>query len=423
MTEYADEFVWLAFFDADEFLRLEQDATVPEFLARFPQADAVAVNWCNYGSSSHYLKPKIPPVAAYTWHGKSSQPINRHVKCFVRPQKVGPDWRNVHCFDTAPERTLLANGAVAVWGETRGIIVGEPDWSVARLMHYQCRSMEHFLERLRKRPDVRIHENLWRGYDVHEVQDETPLRLLPALQARLAAMARGPDQHPVTDLIFDIGISEGNDTEFYLAKGFRVVGVEADAEVYYALCARFKAEIAAGRLVIHNAAAGARPGEIVEFFHHAQHQGLSGLQNSRAEFAPGSFRSYHVLTIDWATLTAKHGVPHYAKIDIEGAEGAFSSGAGGQPLPDFCSVECHTLAPVQALYELGYRWFKLVDQNPEGGFALPETQREGQSIVGQNFVHASGPFGRDLPGDWVDFGGFSALWQAARPLSHRTWFD
>ena len=107
MTEYADEFVWLAFFDADEFLRLEQDATVPEFLARFPQADAVAVNWCNYGSSSHYLKPKIPPVAAYTWHGKSSQPINRHVKCFVRPQKVGPDWRNVHCFDTAPERTLL----------------------------------------------------------------------------------------------------------------------------------------------------------------------------------------------------------------------------------------------------------------------------------------------------------------------------
>ena len=82
---------------------------------------------------------------------------------------------------------------MAVWGETRGIIVGEPDWSVARLMHYQCRSMEHFLERLRKRPDVRIHENLWRGFDVARGTGRgLPLRLLPALQARLGGYGARP---------------------------------------------------------------------------------------------------------------------------------------------------------------------------------------------------------------------------------------
>ncbi len=31
-----------------------------------------------------------------------------------------------------------------------------------------------------------------------------------------------------TKLIFDIGTSEGNDTDFYLRKGFDVVSVEAD---------------------------------------------------------------------------------------------------------------------------------------------------------------------------------------------------
>jgi hypothetical protein len=52
----------------------------------------------------------------------------------------------------------------------------------------------------------------------------------------------------MTELIYDIGMHEGEDSKFYLLKGFRVVAVEADC----ALC-----EGAAARLV--SSAATAMP--------------------------------------------------------------------------------------------------------------------------------------------------------------------
>jgi FkbM family methyltransferase len=206
-------------------------------------------------------------------------------------------------------------------------------------MHYQCRSMEHFIERLKLRPQFQNQPGLWEGYNVNQIQDTAPLHLVERVRTQLASFARGPSPGFGADVIFDIGMSEGNDTAFYLAKGFRVVGVEPDVQTYYALLERFAPEIEAGRLVIHNLAADARYGEIVEFFHHERHQGVSGLSHGRAEFALG-YKSYHVMTIDWATLIAQHGVPHYAKIDIEGNERAFLKGAAGSfPLPLYISIE------------------------------------------------------------------------------------
>ena len=34
------------------------------------------------------------------------------------------------------------------------------------------------------------------------------------------------------DLIYDVGFHRGEDTEFYLAKGFKVVAIEAHPELY-----------------------------------------------------------------------------------------------------------------------------------------------------------------------------------------------
>jgi FkbM family methyltransferase len=422
LAEYSGEFEWLAFFDADEFLRLERDASIAGFLARFADADAVAVNWCNYGSSGHYLKPDALPVEAYTWHGNEREVVNRHVKSLVRPGRVGGRWLNVHSFDVDPERYAMSDGAQATWSATPGIIDRDPDWSVARLMHYQCRSMEHFLERLRKRPELRGQRNLWEAYDVRQVCDEAPGRLAPRVRARMAAYARpAPARH--RNLIFDIGMSEGNDTAFYLAKGFAVVGVEPDVQAYLALRERFDSAISSGRLKIYNFAAAQSHGEMVEFFHHEQHQGISGLSCGRPEFVPGSYRRYPVLTINWAALVAAHGVPHYMKVDIEGHEVAFLRGlAGGRGGPEYLSVECYRLEVVEMLYELGYRRFKLVDQAPES-FRLPAPQREGDEIAWTQWHHASGPFGRDLTGEWLDFEAFKAAWQAARPAQAVSWFD
>ena len=223
-------------------------------------------------------------------------------------------------------------------------------------------------------------------------------------------------------LVFDIGMAEGDDTALYLAKGFRVVGLEPDVKTYYGLCERFAAEIKDGRLTVLNYAAGRETGQIVEFFHNDRHPRLSGFSAGRPEFASG-FTSYHVVTIGWAELVAEYGVPHYAKIDIEGVEVAFLAGAEGAVLPAYISVECHDLGPAEALYRLGYRRFQLSDQNPPGGYAWPDPPREGCRAKDVDVNYTSGPFGAELPPDWLDFRAFCAAWHAAKAQGKATWYD
>jgi hypothetical protein len=290
LTTYKTEFAWLAFFDADEFLSLRQDQDVHAFLARFPHADEVAVNWCNYGSSGHVLKPVVPPPLAYTRHGGAHRHINRHVKCFVRPEAVGPHWRGVHCFDVPPARAVLANGAPLVWGETEGIIDADPDWSVAKLMHYQCRSMEHFIERLKKRPQFQSIPNLWGSYDVRDEEDAAPLALGARLEAEMARLIAAPPP-VVADLVFLVLGASESEIVATLGAGSRVVVVEPDVRRYYALAERFGAEMAAGRLALENYVPGPTPGGITLF--------------SPEDGA----RPYHVVSIDWAQLVERHGLP------------------------------------------------------------------------------------------------------------------
>ena len=52
------------------------------------------------------------------------------------------------------------------------------------------------------------------------------------------------------DLVFDVGLHKGEDTEFYLEKGFRVVAFEADPDLAAHCRERFAAQLREGRLVI-----------------------------------------------------------------------------------------------------------------------------------------------------------------------------
>ena len=55
-------------------------------------------------------------------------------------------------------------------------------------------------------------------------------------------------------LIFDLGMNDGSDTAFYLAKGFSVVGVDAAEDLCGPVRDKYQAEIDAGRLAIENVA-------------------------------------------------------------------------------------------------------------------------------------------------------------------------
>ena len=239
------------------------------------------------------------------------------------------------------------------------------------------------------------------------------------------AASAGNQEQNFQGLVMDIGVSEGNDTAYYLSKGFRVVAVEADPDACRALRTRFAREISSGALVLLHFAASAAFGDYVTLFVHNRAQGVSSIYK-RPDVDPAGYSEHQVMTIDWRTLRAQAGVPRYLKIDIERQEERFLAGmAGDTELPEFISVEAYELRPCEMLCEMGYRRFRLVDQNPPGGLQLPTRQFEGLTVASADFRHASGPFGLDIfgEGNWLDFQRFEKAWEAARPEMARTWFD
>ena len=193
LTRYGTEFEWMAFIDADEFLSTENNESLPDFLGSFSDAHAVAVNWCNYGSNGHALHPTIPVVEAFTRHSPSTLPINRHVKSIVRCAKFRSKVWNVHYFDVDDDYYVDSIGRKIEWWPTRGIGANAPDWFAAKVMHFQCRSMEHFVDRLKLRPDVPATTEKWREYDRNDVEDVHFRPLLGTFHRHYAAIGREID--------------------------------------------------------------------------------------------------------------------------------------------------------------------------------------------------------------------------------------
>ena len=232
-------------------------------------------------------------------------------------------------------------------------------------------------------------------------------------------------QNKYEGLIMDLGVSDGNDTAYYLTKGFQVIAVEADPIMCKHLRERFASEIASGSLRLINCAASNSFGEIIPIFAYKTHQGISGME--KRPDAGEDYEQFDVMTVDWITLQAQLGVPRYVKIDIEGNEEPFLSGMlqSAAAIPEFISVECYKFRPLELLRDLGYRRFKIVDQNPEGGFTLPIKQFEGKSIQKADFLHSSGPFGLDIfsSGEWLDWEQCIGAWGVAAQRMNTTWFD
>ena len=180
-------------------------------------------------------------------------------------------------------------------------------------------------------------------------------------------------------------------------------------------------------LIVLNNAVGRTYGDTVDIYAHKQHQRVSG--RTKRPDGPDDYVTYRVPTIDWRTLAAQAGVPRYLKMDVGGSEAAFleSMLAQAEPgrLPEFMSVECYTLDIVERLHSLGYRRFAMVDQNPRGGFRLPERQVEGLAVTSADFTQCSGPFGLDvfMEKGWTDVDAVRRNWTNLAQTMNRTWYD
>ena len=206
-------------------------------------------------------------------------------------------------------------------------------------------------------------------------------------------------------LIFDLGMNNGDDTGYYLGKGFDVVALEANPSLCRRATERFGAEIAAGKLAVVNAAIWDKSGEVT--FHvnldndhwSSIETGWAGRDNSRIE-------AITVKSLTLGDLFAHYGVPYYLKIDVEGVDLAVLEQLETlTPLPARISVEdCRFgFQYLDILARSGYDGFKLLDQS-----TVPSLMDETR---GQPFPKgASGPLGDDITGDWLPHAATVALY-------------
>jgi FkbM family methyltransferase len=218
--------------------------------------------------------------------------------------------------------------------------------------------------------------------------------------------------------IFDLGLHEGWDTDFYLRKGFRVVAVEASPQFVDAVKARFGREIAAGQLVIVRKAIAERAGATIPFFVRTDKDGWSSIRRDVAERDGVASTRIEIETVTIAQLFSEFGVPYYLKCDIEGADNLLLSQIVNEDMkPCFISVEGESAGDeaIDLLAAAGYSRFQIVNQGHLRFFVPPNPPREGSYVPKRFHGKMSGLFGEELPpAHWVDEDATRArlrLWQ------------
>lgn len=225
------------------------------------------------------------------------------------------------------------------------------------------------------------------------------------------------------NLIFDVGMADGADTRFYLAKGFRVVAVEADPVTAARARVAFAQEVAEGKLEIVQCAVSDRDGRQT-FYCNREQPNWGSLRPGWGNAAAPAISAIEIETVRLPTMFARYGVPYFAKIDIEGHDAvAVGPLAGCDDKPAYLSIELHDPAGLQALAAAGYRSFKLVNQTMLWKVRLPNPPREGAVVRMDGWKGASGPFGRETPGrEWLSLSDAARFAEAFLELHRRQEF-
>ena len=236
-------------------------------------------------------------------------------------------------------------------------------------------------------------------------------------------------------LVFDVGMNNGDDTSYYLHQGCRVVAIEADPQLCRTVSTKFSREVSSGQLVIENVGIARDIGEMVFWVSSKTVWSSFDQKNATKGRATGS--PVGIPTLTFASLTAKHGVPHFAKIDIEGNDIVCIEQLTRDSAPTYLSIEMQYGdgdAAVEHLGRLGYTAFKLVRQgdffqltpeNCEREFALrrvlsrlgpygPHLRRVYRPHLRRYAWHfsreSSGPMSFELPGPWLSPDDVITLW-------------
>lgn len=183
------------------------------------------------------------------------------------------------------------------------------------------------------------------------------------------------------ELIYDVGMNNGDDTAFYLFQGHRVVAIEADPNMAQRARTRFEREIQQGLLTILNVGIAEAEG-ILQFWVSDLHPEWNSFDRQVASRNGSPHHAIDVPTAKFSRILREYGKPLYLKGDIEGHDKLCILDLDTNDLPRYisaeseCFGECtasHIAADevLEALYAVGYRSFKLIRQTDFSTLAWP----------------------------------------------------
>jgi len=173
---------------------------------------------------------------------------------------------------------------------------------------------------------------------------------LPSVETRAdVAQPKGP----ISSLIYDVGMNNGDDTAYYLRNGFDVVAIEAHPVLVEHARARFAREISDGRVTVLDVGIAEGDGEAT-FWICEDNSVWSSFDRSIASRGRSQPRAVSVHLRPFADILAEYGVPYYCKMDIEGNEHLCVAAMTAQSRPAFISTELTERSLLDELSGLGY---------------------------------------------------------------------
>ena len=218
-------------------------------------------------------------------------------------------------------------------------------------------------------------------------------------------------------VIFDLGAHMGEDSDFYLRKGFKVIAVDASDKLCKTISERFKNHPNRNDYKILNYAITEKDDEVIEFYENTDNSVWGTIfedwdqRNKRlgANSNKKTVKTKRLDTLIESELQNGWKNIEYVKIDIEGADVmALKSLSNLKQKPKFVSLESEKtswdklVAEFAILKDLGYSKFKVVDQTKIPDQKCPYPSLEGQYIDHKFEFGSSGLFGLELPGEWLN---------------------
>lgn len=214
----------------------------------------------------------------------------------------------------------------------------------------------------------------------------------------------------IKDLIYDVGLHKGEDTDYYLKKGYRVIAFEANPELIELCKVRFEKEIKQKRLIIIEGAISDTSDDFVEFYKNDSITEWGTIMPAWKERNLNYGHPSSVLQvekIDFKQCIEKYGMPYYMKIDIEGMDMyCLESILSFKERPAYISIETELKSyfslkkEFELFEELGYHNFNIVDQIKIRDQREPEDSKEGPNLSYTFSFGATGLFGTDLRSTW-----------------------